>query len=103
MSTTNTLLTAGRLAILFLIEDLRVVSAPSCRILAPLRFAANDDLTVMVPARSSPVDWDLIKHRARGAGHHTRHGRSCVRTFIRGVTALIQGGTHDLITPLISC
>jgi len=102
MSTTSTLLTAGRLAVLFLIEDLRMVSAPSCRI-ARFRLAANEDFTVMVPARSNLVDWDLIMHRARGAGHHTRHGRSCVRTFICGATALIQGGTHYLITPLISC
>ena len=98
MSTTSTLLTAGRLAVLFLIEDLRMVSAPSCRI-ARFRLAANEDFTVMVPARSNLVDWDLIMHRARGAGHHTRHGRS----FTCGATALIQGGIHYLITPLISC
>jgi len=88
MSTTSTLLTAGRLAVSFLIEDLRVIFPPSCRIVARLRLAADEDLTVMVPA--NPVDWDLIMYRARGAGHHTRHGRSCVRTFICGATALIQ-------------
>ena len=56
MPTTSTLLTAGRLAVSFLIEDLRVIFAPSCRTVARLRFAANDDLTVIVPARSSAVD-----------------------------------------------
>jgi hypothetical protein len=65
MSTTSTLLIAERVATMALIEDLRVVSARSCRRVARLRLAANDDLTVIVRARSNTVDWD----RGRGAGH----------------------------------
>ena len=41
MPMTSTLLTAGRLAVSILIEDLRVIFAPSCRTVARLRTNAN--------------------------------------------------------------
>jgi len=96
MSTTSALLIVERVAATSVIKDLRVISAPSCRMVARLRLAANDDLTVI---SSSLEHGGLGFDRAHSAGH--QHAPSAFVSVRSSAQRLLWSVVSD--RPLTSC